>query len=79
MYAKNDGHRWTRRGYWFLSLYDAWQKMEDWRRDHNEARPNSTIGNKAPISRLNSSSAPPPAGAKHRKIPAPASLVLGAL
>ena len=47
--------------HWFLSLDDARQKMEDWRRDYNEVRPHSGIGNKAPISLLNGSSAPPPA------------------
>jgi putative transposase len=44
--------------HWFLSLDDARQKMEDWRRDYNEVRPHSAIGNKAPISLLNGSSAP---------------------
>ncbi|MCP3367761.1 integrase core domain-containing protein, partial [Bradyrhizobium cajani] len=47
--------------HWFLSLDDARQKMEDWRRDYNEVRPHSAIGNKAPISLLSGSSAPPPA------------------
>jgi putative transposase len=47
--------------HWSLSLDDARQKMEDWRRDYNEVRPHSAIGNKAPISLLNGSSAPPPA------------------
>lgn len=47
--------------HWFLSLDDARQKMEDWRRDYNEVRPHSAIGNKAPISLLDGSSAPPPA------------------
>ncbi|MBB4398886.1 putative transposase [Bradyrhizobium sp. ERR14] len=47
--------------HWFLSLDDARQKMEDWRRDYNEVRLHSAIGNKAPISLLNASSAPPPA------------------
>jgi transposase InsO family protein len=46
--------------HWFLSLDDARQKMEDWRRDYNEVRPHSVIGNKAPISLLNGSSAPSP-------------------
>jgi putative transposase len=46
--------------HWFLSLDDARQKMEDWRRDYNEVRPHSAIGNKAPISLLNGSSASPP-------------------
>jgi putative transposase len=45
--------------HWFPSLDDARQKMEDWRRDYNEVRPYSAIGNKAPISLLNGSSAPP--------------------
>ena len=49
--------------HWFLCLDDARQKMEDWRRDYNEVRPHSAIGNKAPISPLNGSSAPPPASA----------------
>ncbi|WP_441351627.1 IS3 family transposase [Tardiphaga sp. vice278] len=47
--------------HWLLSLDDARQKMEDWRRDYNEVRPHSAIGNKAPVSLLNGSSAPPPA------------------
>jgi putative transposase len=47
--------------HWFMSLDDARAKMEDWRRDYNEVRPHSAIGNQAPISLLNGSSAPPPA------------------
>jgi transposase-like protein len=43
------------------SLDDARQKMKDWRKDYNEVRPHSAIGNKALISLLNGSSAPPPA------------------
>lgn len=31
-------------------LDDARAKMEDWRRDYNEFRPHSAIGNKVPIS-----------------------------
>lgn len=34
--------------HWFLSLADAAEKMEDWRRDYNEERPHSAIGNKVP-------------------------------
>jgi putative transposase len=33
---------------WFPSLYEARQKYEAWRRDHNEVRPHSSIGNKTP-------------------------------
>jgi putative transposase len=33
---------------WFRSLDEARQKCEAWRRDYNEVRPHSAIGNKAP-------------------------------
>ncbi len=46
--------------HWFMSLDDARAKMEDWRRDYNEFRPHSAIGNKVPISLMNGSSAPAP-------------------
>jgi putative transposase len=35
--------------HWFMSLDDAQRKCEDWRRDYNEERPHSAIGNKCPI------------------------------
>ena len=34
---------------WFLSFAEARSKCEAWRRDYNEVRPHSSIGNKAPI------------------------------
>jgi putative transposase len=34
---------------WFLSLDEAQRKCEAWRRDCNEVRPHSAIGNKVPI------------------------------
>ena len=37
--------------YWFLSLDDARLKCEAWRRDYNEVRPHSAIGNQTPIAR----------------------------
>ena len=40
---------------WFLSLEDARSKCEAWRRDYNEVRPHSSIGNKAPIELLSAS------------------------
>ncbi|TWA11340.1 putative transposase [Sinorhizobium medicae] len=48
--------------HWFLTLADAREKMEDWRRDYNEVRPHGAIGNKVPISLMNSGGAtsPPP-------------------
>lgn len=35
--------------HWFLTLADAREKMEDWRRYYNEERPHGAIGNKPPI------------------------------
>ncbi len=34
--------------HWFMCLADAQEKCEAWRRDYNEVRPHSAIGNKAP-------------------------------
>jgi putative transposase len=38
--------------HWFMSLEDARQKMEGWRRYYNEERPHGAIGQKAPITLL---------------------------
>jgi putative transposase len=46
--------------HWFLTLDDARQKMEHWRRDYNEVRPHSAIGNKVPISLMNGPGASQP-------------------
>jgi putative transposase len=46
--------------HWFMSLDDARSKMEEWRRDYNEVRPHSAIGNKPPISLINGSGASGP-------------------
>jgi putative transposase len=35
--------------HWFLTLADAAEKLETWRKYYNEERPHSAIGNKAPI------------------------------
>jgi putative transposase len=43
--------------HWFMSLDDAVRKCEAWRRDYNEVRPHSAIGNKPPISLVNRSAA----------------------
>ena len=37
--------------HWFLSLSDAREKLESWRRDYNEVRPHGAIGNKTPAAR----------------------------
>jgi len=34
---------------WFLSLDDAKEKIETWRRDYNEYRPHSSLGNRTPL------------------------------
>ncbi|MEQ9815472.1 MAG: IS3 family transposase [Azospirillaceae bacterium] len=34
--------------HWFVSLADAAEKLEAWRRDYNEERPHGAIGNKVP-------------------------------
>jgi len=39
--------------HWFLSLADAQEKLEDWRKYYNEERPHGAIGNKTPVSLLN--------------------------
>jgi len=40
--------------HWFLSLQDACEKLEAWRRHYNEERPHSAIGNIPPIMLANS-------------------------
>ncbi|CUH21222.1 Integrase core domain protein [Jannaschia seosinensis] len=35
--------------HWFMSLADAGEKLEGWRRDHNEVRPHGAIGYNVPI------------------------------
>ena len=43
--------------HWFVSLDDAKEKCEAWRRDYNEVRPHSAIGNKPPITLIGPSAA----------------------
>ena len=38
--------------HWFLSVADAREKLECWRRDYNEVRPHGAIGNKPPAALL---------------------------
>lgn len=44
--------------HWFLSLSDACQKLEEWRKFYNEERPHSAIGNKPPIMLMKSEGVP---------------------
>lgn len=40
--------------HWFMSLEDAAEKLEAWRRDYNEERPHSAIGHKVPAELMKS-------------------------
>ena len=40
--------------HWFLSLADAAEKLEAWRRDDNEQRPHGAIGNNVPAAFMKS-------------------------
>ena len=46
--------------HWFLSLADAQEKLEDWRKYYNEERPHGAIGHKTPIMLLNHGGAASP-------------------
>ena len=46
--------------HWFLTLADASEKLEAWRRYYNEERPHGALGHKAPISLLKSDGATSP-------------------
>jgi putative transposase len=46
--------------HWFLSLADAAEKLEAWRRDYNDERPHGAIGNKVPAALMISAHAPSP-------------------
>ncbi|MCC0055317.1 MAG: IS3 family transposase [Rhodobiaceae bacterium] len=46
--------------HWFLTLADAREKMEDWRRDYNEVRPHSAIGYNVPVALQNPGGATSP-------------------
>jgi putative transposase len=48
---------------WFPSLDDARRKCETCRRDYNEERPHSTIGDKCPIELMNGTGPYGPPGA----------------
>jgi putative transposase len=47
--------------HWFMSLEDAREKLEDWRRYYNEQRPHGAIGQKTPISLVRRDGTPEPA------------------
>ena len=46
--------------HWFMNLADACQKLEAWRKDYNEVRPHSSLGNKSPIMLINHPDDPSP-------------------
>jgi putative transposase len=47
--------------HWFMSLEDAREKLEDWRKYYNEQRPHGAIGHKTPISLIRRDGIPEPA------------------
>jgi putative transposase len=53
--------------HWFLTLADAREKLEDWRKYYNEDRPHGAIGNKPPVSLMTPAGASSPPGDKGRK------------
>jgi putative transposase len=65
--------------HWFRSLSDARQTIEAWRRDYNEVRPHSSLGNRTPqdltarAATLRSPTAPfePPRREEQEQEPAP--------
>lgn len=46
--------------HWFLNLADAAEKLEAWRRDYNEQRPQGAIGNNVPAALMKSAHAASP-------------------
>ena len=46
--------------HWFLTLADAQEKLEAWRKYYNEVRPHGAIGNKVRISLQSFGDAPSP-------------------
>lgn len=46
--------------HWFLSMHDACEKLDRWRRHYNEERPHSAIGNIPPIMLRKSDGNPSP-------------------
>ena len=46
--------------HWFLTLADAREKLEDWRKDYNEVRPHGAIGNRPPVSLMTPAGASSP-------------------
>ncbi len=46
--------------HWFLTLADAAEKLEAWRRYYNEERPHGAVGNKVPIALTKSGGATSP-------------------
>ena len=50
--------------HWFTSLEDAKEKVEAWRRDYNERRPHTSLGNRTPLEFARA--APPSASATPR-------------
>jgi putative transposase len=46
--------------HWFLTLVDARERLEDWRKEYNEVRPHGAISNKPPVSLMTPAGASSP-------------------
>lgn len=54
--------------HWFLTLADAHEKLEDWRKYYNEDRPHRAIGNVPPAAFMTAGSATNPLSERRRKL-----------
>jgi putative transposase len=54
--------------HWFLTLADAREKVECWRRYYNEERPRGSIGNVPPVALMTAGSATSPLPERARKL-----------
>ena len=61
--------------HWFLSLGEARETIEAWRRDYNEVRPHTSLGNQTPqefIPQSGTGAALPPRRGSTIRLPSPA-------
>lgn len=63
--------------HWFMTLADAREKLDDWRRDLGEVRPHSAIGCNVPIAMHDPGDAASPSSCFSRKTSAAGGSVLG--
>jgi len=62
--------------HWFMSLREARETIEAWRRDYNEVRPHSSLGNRTPQEFTSSGAALPPEPPRRKERNQPLELTL---